>query len=266
MSNIPQAASAAALNAIREKAVSWSSLKHYDRSPAHYLENFLHPPESTPAMILGSALHCLVLEPDEFWNRYAVDPGFDRRTKAGKEQWAAFEEANRGKELLTSAQYEQIQGMNASIREGKAGRLIARCRFREVMLEWLDPLADQPCKGRIDAYSPEDGIAIDIKTTTDASPKAFPRAVANYLYHGQAAFYLDGLAAKGIEVRRFVFLAIEKEPPYAWSICLCTEGMITAGRALYRGLLDKHAECCAKGEWPGYDDGVTEIELPRWAA
>lgn len=266
MSNIPQAASAATINAIREKAVSWSSLKHYDRSPAHYLEYFLHPPESTPAMTLGSALHCLVLEPDEFWNRYAVDPGFDRRTKAGKEKMAEFEAANRGKELLTSAQYEQVQRMNGAIRSGKAGRLIARCRERETMIEWKDPITGLACKGRLDAFSPEDGLAVDIKTTTDASPAAFPRAVANYLYHGQAAFYLDGLNAAGIPVEQFIFIAIEKEPPCAWTISVCTGGMIEAGRALYRGLLNTHAECCARGEWPGYDDSTFDLDLPKWAA
>jgi len=66
--------------------LSYSALKAYAKSPNHYLMYVGREFVETPAMVLGSALHCLVLEPQEWSKRYITAPKFDRRTKAGKEQ------------------------------------------------------------------------------------------------------------------------------------------------------------------------------------
>jgi hypothetical protein len=53
------------------------------------------PNDPTPAMIAGSALHCAILEPEEFVQRYAVKPeGMSLATKDGK-AWAAEHAAGR---------------------------------------------------------------------------------------------------------------------------------------------------------------------------
>ena len=44
-----------------------------------------YPPSPSPAMALGSALHCLVLDEQSFNRDYIVAPKVDRRTKAGKQ-------------------------------------------------------------------------------------------------------------------------------------------------------------------------------------
>lgn len=246
--------------------ISWSRLKHYDKSPAHFIEAWLNPPEPTPAMTLGSALHCLVLEPGKFDGRYVVAPaGIDRRTKAGKEQWAEFEAASKDKTVLTAEQMEQAKGMAEAIAASNAAsRALAMCPRREHAIEWEDFATSLPCKGVIDAWGEQ--WAIDIKTTDDASERAFSRAVANYQYHGQAAFYLDGLAQAQSNIKNFLFIAVEKNPPHGVRVYSCSPDLLATGRQLYLKLLCSHAECVAAGEWPGYPDEVEPIELPAWAA
>lgn len=247
--------------------ISWSRLKHYDKSPAHFLEAWLNPPEPTPAMTLGSALHCLVLEPGKFEARYVVAPeGIDRRTKDGKAAWAEFEAGAKGKAILTAEQMEQAQGMAQAIQtSGVAQKMLALCDRREDTIHWEDSLTGLPCKGVIDAWGAK-GFVVDIKTTDDASDRAFARAVANYQYHGQAAFYMDGLRENGREPKNFFFIVVEKNPPHGVRTFMCGADMLSAGRGLYMRLLERHAECVAAGEWPGYPEEVAALELPAWAA
>ena len=42
---------------------------------------------------MGSAIHCLLLEPDEFKDRFIIAPPFNRRTNAGKAEEAEFQPA-----------------------------------------------------------------------------------------------------------------------------------------------------------------------------
>ena len=258
--------SAADLELVRAKNASWSTLKFYDRSPAHYLQAVLSPPERTPAMLIGSALHCRVLEPDQFSSRYAVAPsGLDRRTKAGKEAWAAFEAESTGKDILSAEQAEQIEGMaTALLAPGSvSAKLLARCESREQVIRWNDLHTNLSCKGIVDAFGAD--FALDVKTTDDASSRAFSRTLYNYQYHGQAAFYVDGLRQNGCPVSNFLFIVVEKNPPFGVCSYACTEEVLGAGRLLYQRLLNIHSECLAAGEWPGYPNEVQEIELPAWA-
>ena len=43
-----------------------------------------HQPEPTISLDIGKAMHCLILEPDEFDKRFATLPELDLRTNAGK--------------------------------------------------------------------------------------------------------------------------------------------------------------------------------------
>ena len=263
----PTTLSADQLNMVRAKDASWSTLKYYDKSPAHYLQAVLNPPERTPAMLVGSALHCRVLEPDKFPERYAVAPsGLDRRTKSGKEAWAAFEAKSAGKEILTAEQAEQIEGMASSLlaQGSVSAKLLAWCEYREEVIRWHDRHTDLPCKGIVDAFGED--FALDIKTTDDASSRAFSRTLYNYQYHGQAAFYLDGLHQCGFPVANFLFLVVERSAPFGVCAYACTEEVLGAGRLLYQRLLDRHSTCLAAGKWPGYPDEVQDIQLPSWAA
>ena len=66
------------------KAASNSTLSRMKRSPAHCKEYMDNPPDSTASMKLGSLVHTLTLEPDEFKSRYYVagegDPTAPRKS------------------------------------------------------------------------------------------------------------------------------------------------------------------------------------------
>lgn len=142
----------------------------------------------------------------------------------------------------------------------------------------------------------------DLKTTEDASPEGFAKSMANYRYDVQAPYYLDGVKkaleqgkcippvegasemsvywideATGVLCRcrpdwwrgypkNFVFIAVEKKPPYAVGVYVLDSASTEIGRAIYQHDLQVYAECLASDKWPGYGDLVQTINMPAWHA
>jgi exodeoxyribonuclease VIII len=55
--------------------LNWSRLKVLDKSPLHYKHALENPRADTPALSLGRAFHCALLEPDRYAAEYRVWPG-----------------------------------------------------------------------------------------------------------------------------------------------------------------------------------------------
>lgn len=251
----------------RHPAVGKSHLDAISRSPLHYWARYVDPnrvePEPTAAMQLGSAVHTKILEPHLFEQEYALAPAVDRRTKDGKQAWA--DAAAGGATLLSAADWDVLLGMDDAVRRHlAASRLLGRAGAAETSHLWVDSVTGIQCKCRPD-WLTEDGWVVDLKTTEDASPSGFAKSAANFRYHVQAAWYLDGLRACGLEPKGFIFIAVEKRPPYAVATYLAADDMIAAGQAEARRCLDRIAECRANDNWPGYGDTVQLLSLPKWA-
>ncbi len=134
--------------------MNWSALKGYAKTPAHFKEAISNPMTQTPAMLVGSAVHCLVLEGVQAFDRQYIEApeGIDRRTKEGKLAWAEFQEKATGREILSADQYEQVALMWKSVMaHTTAGKLLVMCEQREITATWTDRLTGIECKARIDA-------------------------------------------------------------------------------------------------------------------
>lgn len=252
--------------------VSKSHLDLVAKSPLHYWARYLDPdrvePEPTAAMLLGTALHTHVLEPDTCQDRYVIAPeGIDRRTKAGKEAWAEFEAAAAGKTVLSKPDAEQIMRMGESVLTHPAASLLLDQLpgKAETTWMWTDAATELRCKCRPDWLTDDGSLIIDLKTTEDASPRGFERSVANYRYWVQAGFYVEGLhRATGKRPDQFIFICVEKKPPYAVAVYAAAAEMIEAGWKQAQLDLEVLATCKAANAWPGYSDQIETINLPPW--
>lgn len=226
----------------------------------HSLRHALVARDPSNAMVMGSATHCAVLEPDTFATRYHRGPD-DRRGLKWKE---AIDEY--GDRLLTSADYDKAIAIRDAINsEPDIKRLLSTLDMTEASGFWTDPETGLACRCRPDGYASKMGLLVDLKTTRDARVHGFKRSVAEYGYHAQEAFYTDGWRACGFDVEAFVFIAVETEPPYA--CCLFELGPQSAeeGRACMRAALAAWAEAEHTGIWPAYPTHVQRLDLPRWA-
>lgn len=248
------------------EAVSPSRLKVLARSPLHFFDQFLSEDrekrEPTPAMLLGTALHTAVLEPELWSKTVAVPPhAFDRRTKVGKEAAAAFEAESAGKIVLTPDDADQVRRMADAVRKHPAaGFLLELPGRREASYTWTDPSTGLACKCRPDWHSEDRRIVVDVKTTRDASRLEFAKSIANLDYHVQAAWNQDALQAE-----QFITIAVENVRPFAVAVYPASGAMIAAGQRRIEAAMALLAECQATDVWPGYGDLVQEpIELPAW--
>lgn len=252
-------------------AVSKSHLDEINRSPLHYWARFLDPnrivPPPTPAMVIGTALHTHVLEMTEWDKQFVIAPdGIDRRTKAGKEEWAAFEAEANGKTVLKREDGELIAAMGRAIYgHPAAAMLLAMSGKAETSHFWTDEKTGLECKCRPDWLFDDCSVIVDLKTTEDASPMGFRKSIGQYAYHKQAAWYLHGLEqATGVCPTQFVFIAVEKKPPYAVGVYAADAEMIKAGWEVAERNLERIAECRVAGRWPGYSEEIEPISLPPW--
>lgn len=247
------------------KGYSKSSLDIIDKSYSHYLSAVLEPREATPAMAFGSAFHCKVLTPKLFDEEYAVAPSVDRRTKAGKLEWQDFVDSSDGKEIITIDQSDIIDKMSEKMFSHTKAAALLKDGDAEHTFIWEDPKTGLKCKCRPD-YLRQDGICIDVKTTSDASWFKFQRSVVNFRYHVQGAFFLDGISSVlKTRIEHFILIAIETSPPYEIAIYRLDENAIDVGRVSYEKNLMTAKEYHDDPEKPcGYPMDIQDMFLPSW--
>nr|MBP8282363.1 PD-(D/E)XK nuclease-like domain-containing protein [Chromatiaceae bacterium] len=196
---------------------------------------------------------------------FAVAPECDRRTTIGKGIWSDFLAASEGRTVMTASEAGLAEGMAASVRDHPLAPVLIDGGTPELSAIWTDAATGAPCKGRFDLARLSDGAIIDLKTTIDASPSAFARAVVSYSYATQAAAYLAGAATLGADVSDFIIIAVEKTPPFAVGIYRLPDAALELGRRRWREACVLYASCIESGQWPGYGDGIRELTLPHWA-
>lgn len=251
-------------------AVRRSDLWKIKDSPEKYLYALKNPEEPTPALTFGQAAHKLLLEPESFFDDFAVAPAIDRRTKAGKEEYERFMAEHQGKTIITDETYATIFDMTSrALGVPMVAKLLDGEHERAFL--WTDPDTGIVCKTRLDCLSKPDGVltVVDYKTVADARTSAFNRDIFKYGYHLQAYMYTESvMQTNGMTERPdFVFIAQEKKPPYSINVVRVNEDVMMAGMDAFRECLGTLKECTETGYFWGYNGRfgeMNETELPGW--
>lgn len=228
-----------------------------NKTPAHAQIGI----DKTDAMTLGSAVHLAVLQPELSSNLIVQGPE-NRRGKAWTEAKKDAEDS--GKMILTSTDYLQCMQMRNSVyRNATAATLLTQKNTVYEKAAFFEVDGTQ-CKCKVDAA--HGNTIIDLKTSVDASPDGFSHSIAKYGYHQQHAFYKYGYAqATGVAINHFIFVVIEKSPPYACAIYELDamsekEGWASACRAI-----EIHNECIKENHFHAYANEKVMLTLPPWS-
>lgn len=230
--------------------LSYSSLKAFIKSPAHFLAYKKKDFIESASMRLGTAVHSALLEPEKFKEIYAVTD-LRKNTKAYKE----LASKNPDKIYLNKSDWGSIESIKRRFNQNReACDLIQLCNERET--EVKGKIQGVPFRGFVDAMSSQ-GVIIDLKTTQDASEEGFSKSVYNFSYHLQAAIYKELTGAK-----EFYIIAIENTSPHNICIYQLSQDALDSGYAMMHKGIDSFKNW--DGEETGYvNSGI--LNLPRWA-
>lgn len=244
--------------------LSQSSLKEFNKSPAHYLASTEAVREPTDAMILGSVFHAIVLQPDEAKDLYAVKLKVDGRSKEGKAYNEQFAVENAGKFIINSEQEQQLLAMKASVlSHPKASQLLKDSDYRELPVfgTYPTPHGDVRLKGLVDSYDSKNSIVNDLKTCEDASPEGFRKAIWDRRYDLQDVQYGWLLENAGLPVTQFNFICVEKKAPWAVAVYSISPQSLLKSAGRWEDLVIEFGACTSSGIWKAYSDEVIELSL-----
>jgi hypothetical protein len=248
-------------------AINYSSLKHMMRSPMKYRYEKDHPQPPTDAMILGTASHRMILEPEKIGGFAVWGETEDQKSRRGK-VWDAFEAANSGKLIVTASQRDNMVGMAVAVRKGPAARyLYFKGEGRnEVSAVWRDKASGLDFKGRIDRLVKVGGslTVVDLKTTRDCHPYRFGNEFYRLGYAIQAAMYREAVFYIAGELPEYVVVAIDQKPPHESAVYRLTDSVLQVGKDDLSRLLIQLRECVKSGRWPGAIPEETELQLPAF--
>ena len=252
-----------------------------EQTPAHYRAWVDEPEvEESPDMRFGRAYHDRVLLPELFAARYVGEPAnapgkptdVMRNAKNPSASsiervrfWDEWNAENAGKIILSADEFARIEAMHAALMAHPMAAELFAEGDSEVTLRWIDPATGLRCKARADRWNRRRRFMADLKSTIDASARAFGRSVVRYGYDVTHAHYTEGARECGEPIEHYYIVAQEKRKPYLCAVYELNAAAEARGYEIRERGMATIAECLASNTWPGYPAGVQELELPGWA-
>ena len=244
---------------VARRGINASALKAARISLLHYSHYLRCPRVETAAMALGTAVHCLALEPGRFDSRYCVCRCNGNTTKGKEER----EEARlSGHRVISENDYDHARRMADAVRSHPLAAEYLRDGAAEQTIAWTDEETGVECKGRVDWIG---AAVVDLKTTRDIGARRFASQMWDLGLHIQAAMYLDGCEAVSGERRPFVCIAVEKSAPHDVGVWHLSEPMVEMGRTEYRYLIRRVLDAAKSERWPGRYESEQEMVAPAWS-
>ena len=245
----------------RKTHLSSTNVRTHKKNKKQFKYSLTHDlVKQTKAMADGTAVHAFFLERDKFDSDFVIKPADMRlNTKAGKE-WA---QEHQSKIIIDSELGNNLFEMEKSFMDSPAKLIYDKSGQSELSYFW-DDLGLVKGKCRPDWISDDGNIVVDIKTTTDASPKGFQKSIANWGYHLQLGWYLRGLQKLGLPAKEFIFIAIEKTPPFSVGVYRANKDMITYANDEINNLVYDIDESLKSDDFPDYTPEILDLGLPNW--
>jgi len=234
------------------KTSLWTFAKRRRLYEAQYVLGIAPEREATTAMEIGTLVDCALLEPEKFDDLVAVMPkellsaDGGIRSNAAKAHRDALEAA--GKIVVKQDQYDTVMAAVDAFRK-RFGKWLDAPAATQESIFWTDPETGLRCRCRLDWRPLKANVVFDLKTTQDASPRAFARRCEELGYFLQDAHYSAGVEALTGEEPEFYFVVQEVGHPFGNNIQRFTEDDRQRAKEFRRQLMIELAECLERNDF-----------------
>lgn len=264
--------------AMSASAIDWGlvSMEHLKG----YVDGVLR--KESQALDFGRAIHCKLLEPEHFDERFTVAKSCEAILKSGENKGKACGCTGTGvsdgkwlcgkhlpdfspplsKQILTPQEHAACQAIFIKIKAHPVVKMLRSQGGCETTLSWKwNGLA---CKSRMDKLIHADKkfprTVVDVKKVSlgKCTTAECERSIGNYHYDVKAAFYCDAAQYVFDEPAEFIWVFVEDSFPYSINVIHCDAETLQIGREKYQGVLFDWLKCLENGRYPGvsYDFGV----------
>jgi hypothetical protein len=250
----------------------------FTRSEAHFYDSWpLNPEydpdanEETEALILGRAVHHLLLGQPNFAREFVITPSETPDAKGKLQPWTLrFDSAKKwvadrkaeGKTVLSPEQGVRIQGMALRLGREPLVKQGALSGLSEITMAWQDRETGVWLLSRPDVIPTDSGDFTDLKTL-GYGVVDYPnlvRTIAEHGYHQQAALCAEGFEALiGEKLKSFSFYFVESKRPHCARMVMLRDADLVLGMRQNRNAMRRFVTAMNAGHWPG--PGGTQEEV-----
>jgi hypothetical protein len=189
-----------------------------------------------------------------------VNPKTEKAYGMDTNAWRDYAAQHPGKLIVSAEEVQEATlAVNAIREHPKLAPVMCESIENELVLVWEE--YGIRFKAKVDALTARD--MGDLKTSKNAQDRAFARAISELYYHTQAALYLRGAFALGIEVERYVIGVVEKET-FQIACYQLDEHFLSIGNTKVQEWIDALRPCLETNVWPGYSREIVTISPPMW--
>lgn len=213
-------------------------------------------------MLLGSVIHNLILEPDNFDSKFIIEPDINKRTNQGKEDYQKFLDsvAEKNLQVVEPKTFIKAKEIVTQLMYSPTYNYVKNIRDKEVRFDkYYNGI---PVCGYIDGADAE--YNYEIKTTSSSDPDDIRRDFYNLKYHLQAAMY------QWYNGKKMIYIVVETTAPYLSRAFVASDNYMKEGHKLFEKAMADFGFCLDTDSFDlGYEfyNGVelATIDLPSWA-
>lgn len=254
--------------------VSKTMLGHFCRSPYDYQRYYVTqdeaPPEPKRVMVVGSAIHAILLErkkPDDCIRIYPKEC-FKSNGTLNPKPAAAFREENADYFVMKAEDAGIVRAACDAAHKHPLGEVLRNDdAIFEQAYRWLDEKSGLRCRMQAD-ISVDMGdhiLAYDLKTTGDIYPSGVRRTSKRFRYWLQDAHYSAGLESVYGKPVKFVFWFLEAEHPHRIARWEYTPAARQDAMKARDQILDRLATCYETDDWSDeWTKSTNLLSLDPW--
>lgn len=244
----------------KSPGLSFSGLKTYSITPAHYFASKDQEDDETASQRLGTIAHMAILEPNKF--NKIVKPIDGHRGKTSVKDMIAMAESE-GMYVCKPEEYETACRLSESILKNKTASQLLSGGKAEQSIRWRHPVHGMLLKCRPDYFRP-DGMVVDLKTFSDLSEYNLQKQIARMKYHWQSVFYLTGVnRLLNTHSNMFVHIFLDTKA-YVSRIVVIDDASLEKAIETMEPLMYNYFEHLRANNWPGYPDEILTTNLPSY--